>query len=394
MHISVIIPIFRVEAYIERCARSLMEQTLEEVEFIFVDDCSPDGSVDVLQRVIADYPEREGQVRIIRHERNRGLPAARNTGLTEATGEYIFHCDSDDFIERDAVEKMYEIAKKEDADIVYTDWYLDISPSQGPSLTPPVGGRTSVRYMRCPTYSTPKEALRGLLHGTMKYNVWNKLVRKSLYGLYEDEDENENDNEDDNDNENQDQDQHQDEDENVIVKKDTICPNSSFRYRYRFRPTGYRFRPTSIRFPEGHGMGEDMTMILLFARARKVAYLPVATYHYVRQNENAFTASCRGATGGLYDDLRFNAERVIHALTEKVADEDLACFKLNVKYPFLISNRGEDFQRWNQWFPEANKYISSHHVSHRARLLEHCAAHRFYAPLKLHYHLFHMFTNA
>ena len=336
--VSVIIPIYRVEAFIERCARSLMEQTLNEVEFIFVDDGSPDGSMEVLERVLKDYPQRIGQVRIIHHEQNKGLPAARNTGLAAATGEYIFHCDSDDYMERDALEAMYGKAKQQDADIVYTDWYLESS-----SLNPPVVGRTAVRrirYMQCPAYDTPEAALRGLLHGRMKFNVWNKLVKREVYS----------DNENDNHNEN-----------------------------------GHGEINGS--FPAGHGMGEDMTMILLFAKARRVAYLPKGTYHYMRQNENAFTASHSGMTSTQYDDLRFNAQRVIDALTGIVPEEDMACFKLNVKYPFLISDRREDYERWQKWFPEANRYIASHRVSRRARLLEHCARSHFYMPLRLHYHL-------
>ena len=322
--LSVIIPIYRVEAYIERCARSLMEQTMPDIEFIFVDDCSPDGSVEVLQRVIADYPERQSQVHIIRHEQNRGLPAARNTGLSHATGDYIFHCDSDDYLERDALEQLYTKAVESDADIVYSDWYLTFIPS--------LNGKE--RYMRCPEYATVEEALRGLLHGTMKYNVWNKLVRKSLYSLIE------NDNEDGNQN--------------------------------------------GIRFPEGHGMGEDMTMILLFAKALRVAYLPKGTYHYVRQNENAFTAARSEAS---YADLRFNADRIIKTLQGKVFATDLDCFKLNVKFPFLISNRSEDYDRWHRWFPEANDYIPCHHVSSRARFLERCAQKNLHWILKAHFFL-------
>ena len=289
-----------------------MEQTLDDVEFIFVDDCSTDESLAVLKRVLNDYPQRQPQTRIIHHSENCGLPAARNTGLAAATGDYIFHCDSDDFIERDALQSMYEAAVKVDADIVYTDWYLTYPEKQ--------------RLMRCPSYGTPEKALQGLLHGTMKYNVWNKLVRRSLY------------------------------------------------------------INNHIRFPKGHGMGEDMTMILLFAKARSVTYLPKGTYHYVRQNENAFTAARSEES---YRDLLFNANRVINALTGIVPDEDLACFKLNVKFPFLISDRREDYERWQQWFPEANRYIASHQVSRRARLLERCARSHFYMPLQLHYHLLH-----
>ena len=308
--VSVIVPIYKVEAYIERCARSLMEQTLKDVQYIFVDDASPDNSIEVLKHVLAEYPHREEQVCILHHEANRSLPAARNTGLDAATGEYIFHCDSDDYLESNALESMYDKAIEADADIVYSDWFLTFPQRE--------------RYMRCPAYSTTDDALRGLLHGTMKYNVWNKLVRRSLY------------------------------------------------------------TENNIRFPEGRGMGEDMTMILLFAKARSVAYLPNGTYHYVRQNENAFTAIGSNVS---YDDLRYNAERVIKALDGCVSAEDLACFKLNVKYPFLISKRREDYGRWNLWFPEATKYISKHKVSKRVYLLEKCAAKRFFIPLKLHYHL-------
>ena len=290
-----------------------MEQTLEDVEFIFVDDCSTDESLAVLKRVLNDYPQRQPQTRIIHHSENYGLPAARNTGLAAATGDYIFHCDSDDFMERDALQSMYEAAVKVDADIVYTDWYLTYPEKQ--------------RLMRCPSYGTPEKALQGLLHGTMKYNVWNKLVRRSLY------------------------------------------------------------IDNHIQFPKGHGMGEDMTMILLFAKARSVTYLPKGTYHYVRQNENAFTAARRETVERYFDDLLYNAQRIINALEGKVPEEDLACFKLNVKFPFLISNRREDYERWLHWFPEANSYIPDHQVSGRARLLERCANLHFFLPVRLHYYL-------
>ena len=85
LSISVIIPIYGVEHFIGRCAESLMCQTLREgVEFIFVDDATPDGSIQVLQEVLDRYPERQGQVSILHHDVNQGLPAARNTGLAIA----------------------------------------------------------------------------------------------------------------------------------------------------------------------------------------------------------------------------------------------------------------------------------------------------------------------
>ena len=81
--VSVIIPVYKVGKFIERCARSLMEQTLTDVEYIFVDDASPDDSINVLHQVLANYPDRCDYVKILTHTENKGLPAARNTGLSD-----------------------------------------------------------------------------------------------------------------------------------------------------------------------------------------------------------------------------------------------------------------------------------------------------------------------
>lgn len=78
--VSVCVPIYCVEKYIEQCARSLFEQTLNDIEFVFVDDCSPDKSVDVLERIIKDYPQRLEQIKLIRHEKIKGIMA------------YLKHC--------------------------------------------------------------------------------------------------------------------------------------------------------------------------------------------------------------------------------------------------------------------------------------------------------------
>lgn len=74
--VSVLVPVYGVEKYIERCARSIFEQTYHNLDIIFVDDCTPDHSIDVLKRVLKDYPERKEQTRIIKHDHNRGLAGA------------------------------------------------------------------------------------------------------------------------------------------------------------------------------------------------------------------------------------------------------------------------------------------------------------------------------
>ena len=120
--ISVIVPIYNVERFIERCVKSLMEQTLQDVEYIFVDDAATDNSMKILAATLSIYSDHN--IRILVHQENKGLPAARNTGLAVATGEYVFHCDSDDYMEKDMLEVLYKKAKETDADIVWCDWFL------------------------------------------------------------------------------------------------------------------------------------------------------------------------------------------------------------------------------------------------------------------------------
>ena len=121
--VSVIIPVYGVEPYIERCARSLFEQTLDDMEYIFVDDCTPDRSIEILKEVLEEYPKREPQVIFERMSVNSGQAAVRKRGIELATGEYIIHCDSDDFVDIETYQLMYEKAKKESLDIVICDLY-------------------------------------------------------------------------------------------------------------------------------------------------------------------------------------------------------------------------------------------------------------------------------
>lgn len=122
--VSVIVPIYGVEKYIERCARSLFEQTLDDIEYLFIDDCTPDRSIEILQKVLEEYPQRKPQVTIHRMEQNSGQAAVRKWGMQNATGEYVIHCDSDDWVDTDMYRAMYEKAKENDADMVLCDFVL------------------------------------------------------------------------------------------------------------------------------------------------------------------------------------------------------------------------------------------------------------------------------
>ena len=111
--VSVIIPVYNVEAYLRKCLDSVVNQTLKDIEIICVDDGSTDGSAAILE----EYAAKDVRIKIIKQE-NAGVNVARKEGLKLATGEWITFCDADDWIEPDAIEKMVAAAQREDADCV------------------------------------------------------------------------------------------------------------------------------------------------------------------------------------------------------------------------------------------------------------------------------------
>ena len=110
--VSVILPVYGVADYIVKCTESLLAQTLQEMEFLFVDDRGPDNSIELLKQTIKGHP-REKQFRILTPEHNLGAGMARNFAIPEAKGEYIAFVDSDDWIESDMFERMYNCAKEQ-----------------------------------------------------------------------------------------------------------------------------------------------------------------------------------------------------------------------------------------------------------------------------------------
>ena len=163
--VSVCIPVYGVEQYIERCVRSLFAQTMKDkLEFVFVDDCTPDKSIEILKSVLKEYPYRENQVKIIRHEKNGGLVAARKTGLSHASGEYIIHCDSDDWVEPDMYETMYKVAVESGADMVYCAYSPD-------------DGNGHVKHCPVRKYNSVKELLQD---ATLLVALPTKLFRREI----------------------------------------------------------------------------------------------------------------------------------------------------------------------------------------------------------------------
>lgn len=166
--VSVIVPVYNVAPFIEKCARSLFEQTLDNLEIIFVDDCTPDNSVDIIKRVLKDYPDRSGHTRIIRMPSNNGLPAVRRHGIIEAKGEYIIHCDGDDWADTDLYKTLYDKAISTDADIVVCDEVMEYDGHRVPKPTDPEP-------------DNGKELMREWYRNAIGMFCHNKLVRRSLY---------------------------------------------------------------------------------------------------------------------------------------------------------------------------------------------------------------------
>ena len=119
--VSIIVPIYNVEGYIEKCLETLVNQTLEDIEIILVNDGSTDNSELIAKRFFEKYPEKI----VYLEKENGGLSDARNYGIPYSKGEYIAFLDSDDYVEKNMYEEMYELAKRENSDMVQCNFYWE-----------------------------------------------------------------------------------------------------------------------------------------------------------------------------------------------------------------------------------------------------------------------------
>lgn len=165
--VSICTPIYNVSEFIERCSRSLFEQTYQNVEYIFVDDCSPDDSMLILRRVLEDYSHVAGKVKFIKHTYNRGLAAARNSAIAAAKGEFIVHVDSDDWIEPTMVEDMMNTHMRTGGDIVSCNAIAHHADRD--------------ELLIEPNYTSKDEMLNQILQPTLDHVLWRRLIRRSLY---------------------------------------------------------------------------------------------------------------------------------------------------------------------------------------------------------------------
>ena len=122
MKVSVIIPVYNVEKTLPRCIDSVIGQSLKDIEIILVDDGSPDKSPEICD----EYRCKDSRIKVF-HKPNEGLGYTRNYGIERAQGEYVAFVDSDDYIASDMLDKLYNTAIKEDADVVYGGYYRVIN---------------------------------------------------------------------------------------------------------------------------------------------------------------------------------------------------------------------------------------------------------------------------
>lgn len=155
--VSVIVPVYNVEKYLERCLNSLVNQTLQNIEIIIVNDGTKDNSGEIIKKFIEKYPQKIVYLK----KENGGLSDARNYGMPYAKGEYIAFLDSDDYVEKDIYKEMYELAKKENSDMVECDFLWEYP--------------NKIREDIGQTYNGKKEMLE-----KVRVVAWNKLIRRSI----------------------------------------------------------------------------------------------------------------------------------------------------------------------------------------------------------------------
>lgn len=219
MKVSIIVPIYRVERYIEKCAESVLSQTWPDIQFIFVNDGTPDRSIELLEALIdSRFAHLKDRIVIINKE-NGGLPQARLSGLKVATGDFVMHVDSDDWVETDMVERLVRKAEETGADIVYHYVCKENDVIR-------------VHIAKDPEFARPVDFGKAIMKRTAHGYLVSKFIRRSLY-------------------------------------------------------TDKLFYPTL-------SMHEDMilsTQILSYAK--KAVLIPIAPYHYRRDNPDAMTRQNR-----------------------------------------------------------------------------------------------------
>ena len=162
-YISIIVPVYKAEAYLHRCVDSLLAQTFVDFEIILIDDGSPDNSGTICD----EYAKKDTRIKVI-HKENGGVASARQCGIDNAIGIYTIHADPDDWVEPTMLEELYNKAISEDADIVICDFY--VSEEKGDTYR-------EQKFLK----NNSQKVLEDLLFHKLQGSLWNKLIKLTCY---------------------------------------------------------------------------------------------------------------------------------------------------------------------------------------------------------------------
>ena len=313
MKISLIIPVYNAEKTLPATLESIRAQRYRDFEVIFSEDAGTDGSAALLEAFCADSGL---PCKLLRAEKNGGAAAARNRALEAAEGEYLAFADADDLLDPSMLELAATAVEASDqpVDIVGWDWTL--------------GFNQDGRYMRQADYGTADEALRNLMGGTMRWNLWLFLVRREI------------------------------------------------------------IEQNNIRFIPGSDIGEDMQFMLrAFLHAGRVVQLHESLYRY---NAVSSTSISRQFSPEKRAQIENNFREVERSFFGsdflQIYPDALTDLKLYLKRPMLISPDRKDYETWYTWFPEANVRARERgSLPTHTYFLQRMAARRCWAGVKLYY---------
>ena len=172
--VSIIVPVYKVEKYLDRCVNSLVSQTYENIEIILVDDGSPDNSGNLCD----EYSNRDSRIKVI-HKKNGGLSSARNAGIEVSTGDYIVFVDSDDWLELNAIETLYNTLIEQEVDVVRCNYF--ISDGLGNDLPARLQEFNSNKKYLNNTEEFHKYVLTPFINGNMPCYVWLFMVKREFF---------------------------------------------------------------------------------------------------------------------------------------------------------------------------------------------------------------------
>lgn len=164
--VSIIVPVFNAGLYIERCIDSLLNQDLKNFEVIFVNDCSFDNSLTILNNRIHEFEQKNISIKVINHLTNLGSSASRNSGLEVASGDYIGWVDADDWIEDKMFSLLYNYAQEKQADMVVCDFQMVYN--------------NRIKNIEINIPSNPFKYIELLIQGKLQGMLWNKLIRTKI----------------------------------------------------------------------------------------------------------------------------------------------------------------------------------------------------------------------